>query len=150
MAADDATAPPDLGVVAEVPENGHAAKPAPEEPTPETSQQARAEAALDEGSDKTVVYRIRDRELKLHLAPKLKASVMYRAGILRDDDGAGAARLAQATLGDEQFDQVLDEMDAAGLTIEDEEAMTSLGNLLNAALATYGVTPGESQASPKS
>lgn len=163
MAADDAAAPQKEGAAAEVTEaNGvpegtpdltHAVptppEPLPEPPEPTVEPEAKAEAAIAEGGpvEHKVTFKLGESELEVQLPKKLKMSVMFRAGVLRDNDGQGASRLIQAVLGDEQFDQVLDIMDAEGQTTDDEEGMTAVGNLLNDALATYGVTPGESQAS---
>jgi hypothetical protein len=154
MAADDAGAPTE-GAPAEVPEAtepipdlGKVPTPEPEavEPTPEQT----VEAAVAENTETNhkVTYKLGESEVELQLPPKLRASVIFRAGVLRDDDGAAASKLIQAVLGSEQFEQVMDAMDRAGMTIDDEAAMTSIGNLLNDALATYGVTPGKSEASP--
>jgi hypothetical protein len=150
MAADDAGTPQEEGVPAEVPDLGTI--PDPGTPTiefPEVEAERKADAAVAEaeGTNHKVTYRVRGRELQLQLPAKLRASVIYRAGVLRDDDGAAASKLIQAVIGPEQFELVLDEMDEADLNIDDEEAMTSMGTLINDALAVFGVTPGESEAS---
>lgn len=117
-------------------------------------QPRQAEAAVEETTEerKSITWKPKEdaEEITLDLPPKLLGSVIFRAGILRDDDVVGSSRLSQAVLGGEQFDRVMDAMDAAGVTTDDEEGMTSLGNLLNSALAMYGLTEGESTASQES
>lgn len=132
MAADEATAS----------DEGAVAKPL----------QAEAAVAETNGDKKTIDWKPKEgaEEVILELPPKLMGSVVFRAGILRDNDIAGASRLCQAIVGSDQFELILDAMDAANVTTDDEEGMTSLGDLLNKSLALYGLTEGESTASQES
>lgn len=143
---------PDLTNAVPDPEPVEVPAPPPEpDPEPEVPAEAKAEAAIAEGepTNHRVTFRVRESELELQLPEKLKMSIMFRAGVLRDNDGQGASRLIQAVIGPEQFDDLMDMMDDNGLTVDDEEGMTAIGNLLNDSLASYGMGPGESQASPK-
>lgn len=119
---------------------------------PDKGSAARAEKRKDER--RTLDY----RGVELVLPEKLAASVLPRWAVLDDNDAIGAMRLLKAIIGPANFAQVVDKMDTDGLMInvgtdpseEDKEVLTEIGQLVGDALASYGVTPGESEASPSS
>lgn len=145
MAAEDAVAQD--GVTAELPELGTA--PEPVEVSEPAGPEEKTEAGIAEAEHKNhkVTWKLRGEEIEFQLPEKLLLSVVHRAGILRDDDIAGATKLSEAIIGREEFARLLDKMDELQITVDDEEGATSVGNLINDALAVYGVTPGESEAS---
>ena len=170
MAADDAPEPqegsgaevPDLG---EIPEGATAedikhieererylresGQPTIEFPVGRTDHVEAAMAEVQETNHR-VTYKAGEVEVELQLPPKLLASFKYRIGAL-DDDDPGVLRLIKRLVGPAEYEKVMDAMDEAGLYDEDgepnAEAMTSFGEFLNNAMATYGMTPGESKAS---
>lgn len=93
--------------------------------------------------------------IEITLPPKLRESVIWRAGILREDDFQGTARLVQSVIGAEQFARILDRLDEQEVyviepTEDDEEPVSPMGELLDKALSVYGLSLGESQASTDS
>jgi hypothetical protein len=157
MAADDAAT--QTGVVAEVPDLGEipaSAEPqAPLEPMPdEAPQPEKAEAALAEKKDANhkVAFTVGEPPMEVQCPPKMPASFKFRIGALDDNDPA-VLRVIRKLIGDEQWEEMMDRMDEADLFDEDgpnSEADNALGDFVQGIMKTYGVTPGESQASQKS
>lgn len=116
--------------------------------TTEKTKTDKGEAARAEKAEKP--RNIGFRGIELELPPKLAASVLPRFWRLRDDDAAGAMRLLESIIGAGNFDRVLDKMDEDGLTVDDEDGLTELGNLISDSLGAYGMTAGESEASESS
>lgn len=110
---------------------------------PRKDEAARAEK---NGQPKEIEY----RGVTLTLPPKLLGSVPFRVGVLRDDDIIGASKLMQSILGEVEFQKVLDKMDEDGIDINDADGLSEVGELIQKALAQYGMSPGESQASAAS
>ncbi len=113
---------------------------------------AEAKAALQENGDGPTIEFM---GLDITLPPKLRESVIWRFGVLREDDFQGIARLVQSVIGTEQFSLILDKLDEEEVyvvepTEDDENPVSPMGELLDKALAVYGLTPGESQASKDS
>ena len=94
--------------------------------------------------------------MKIVLPPKLRESVIWRFGILREDDFQGAARLVQSVIGQDQFALILDKLDEEEVFVDEradddeDPAVSPMAELLEKALAVYGLTPGESKASTDS
>jgi hypothetical protein len=144
-------APPDLGTSPEE-------APAPEAAAPERELDPaeRANAALAEknGATQVVVYRVGERELDIQVPARLPASFKFRLGALDDNDPV-ILRVIRKLIGSEQWEQIMDAMDEAGFFDDaggdsSPEADESIGNFVSDVAATYGLTPGESQASPTS
>jgi hypothetical protein len=108
---------------------------------------AAARAAKKEGSDEE--HKIDFLGLEIVLPPKLRESVIWRFGILREDDFQGQAKLIESVIGAEQFAKVLDHLDEEDVFAEpeDEDSKSPMAELINSALGAYGLTAGESQAS---
>ena len=109
---------------------------------------AKAKAAVAESNGK--VEPIDFRGLELTLTPKLPLSVVARFGVLRDDDVVGAFRILEAVIGRSQYQALMDKLDEEEIDVENEKGMTEVGELLNKALARYGLAPGEAEASDNS
>jgi len=106
---------------------------------------AAATAAIAESDEDRVVIEFRGMELDL--PPKLKESVVWRFGILREGDFQGNARLIESVIGAEQFARVLDKLDEDDVYLDVESGTSPLIDLMNDALAAYGLSEGESEAS---
>lgn len=107
---------------------------------------AAAAQAERNGQPRTIEF----RGITFELPVKLGASIIWRAGITRDDDIGGIARLVESVIGADGFSRVLDKLDADGVTVDDDEALDAVLDLLNRALGEYGLSTGESQASTRS
>jgi hypothetical protein len=162
MAAEDAAA--QTGVVAEVPDLGEIPAPNDKGPSPEppgfepmpaeAPQEEKAEAALAEKKDANhkVAFTVGEPPMEVQCPPKMPASFKFRIGALDDNDPA-VLRVIRKLIGDEQWEEMMDRMDEADLFDEDgpnSEADNALGDFVQGIMKTYGVTPGESQASQKS
>lgn len=107
---------------------------------PDKGAAARREAKNEEH---TVTF----RGMEIKLPPKLRESVIWRFGVLRRDDLQGAARLVQSVIGTEQFAAVLDKLDEDEVYVDEDAETSPMAELMNDALASYGLEAGESQAS---
>lgn len=85
--------------------------------------------------------------LTLQLPAKLPGSVVWRYGILRDNDVIGAARIIESMVGREQYNAIMDKLDEIGVTYDDEEGMTEIGQMAQNILEAYGMSQGEAEAS---
>lgn len=120
-------------------------------------QKVEAAKSEVEQSNHKVEFKIGEGEaLKVQLPPDLPASVALRLPVLRDDDGVKALELLEVLLSPENYDSVLRKVDADGFKLRvspeggfdiDEKVLSAIGTLINDALASYGLTTGESQAS---
>jgi len=116
------------------------------------SNGAEADAALAESAEGKV---IEWHGMEISLPPKLRESVIWRWGVLRDGDLAGNARIVESIIGAEQYSAVMDKLDEEGATVnistdddesedEDGEQPTSpMVELIEAAFGAYGLTAGE-------
>jgi hypothetical protein len=114
------------------------------------SNGAAANAAQEEGSDQEHI--IEWMGLEIVLPPKLRESVIWRFGILRDNDFQGQARLIESVIGAEQFAKVLDHLDEEDVYAdpENEDSKSPMAELIDDALGAYGLITGESGASTDS
>lgn len=112
----------------------------------ESTASAKAGAAA-QAEKKNEEHVIEFRGVEIKLPPKLRESVIWRWGILRDGDVGGVARLIQSIIGESAFDEVLQKLDEDEVYVDPDAETSPLGELMEKALAEYGLTPGESQAS---
>lgn len=110
-----------------------------------SKEDAAAAAAQAEANDDK--HEVEFQGLTLALPPKLRESVIWRFGILREGDFQGVARLLQSVIGDEQFSRVLDKLDEDEVHVDPDAEVSPMAKLLSDALETYGLSPGESEAS---
>lgn len=112
------------------------------------SEKDKGAAARREAADEE--HKVDFRGMELTLPPKLRESVIWRFGVLRETDIAGTARLVQAVIGTQQYQQVLDKLDEDEVYIGESDSgdeTSPMVILLRDALASYGLEPGESPAS---
>jgi hypothetical protein len=144
-----AAGPKKEGPAASAPQNGQP----DEQPELSDEESKKAEGAIAEaeGKERVISHQVGKADpITLTLPADLRASVVGRASVIRDQDIAEALKLCKSVVGVEQYEQVLNYWDDQELTANSEEFGNAVGNLLRDSLVAYGLTPGESEASPDS
>lgn len=118
--------------------------------TPAAPTTGAAAQAETDPQPKTITW----RGLELTLPPAASPKVIRYFGEIEDGRKSIAPilNLIRVLVGDDQYDQVWDQLEADGVSMEDatDALLDDDDGLFSVAMAAYGTAPGESQASPGS